>query len=164
MIRACDHGSVVAPTQEALLKSYELAHKDHRDEVSLGWERQKFFLLLNPTILVTSGALTAISKPAAIAALAVGTVTAFAGALAVGRSHGRTRRTRDWLHKQAQRVGLEGPEITGGQRELKGKPRKERFRIVTLMIVALAVNSAFDAGLALYLGLHDEAVGKQETR
>lgn len=142
-----------APERDALLKAYELAHADHRAEVGLGWERQKFFLSLNPAILIIAGGIAARSNPAAVAAFAVGTVLSIVGALTVARSHGRTRRTRDTLDACAHRVGVEGPEITGGQRALHGKPRGERFRVVTLMIIALVVNALLDAWLALYLGL-----------
>ncbi len=151
------------PKYEALLKSYELAHADHRAEVSLGWELQKFFLSVNPAILVTAGALSTVSTLGAIAVLGVGTVTAFVGALAVARAHGRTRRTRNWLRARASAIGLEGPEITGGQQELKGKPRSERFRIVTLMVSALAINALCDLGLAWYLGYYGEPLRKSEV-
>jgi hypothetical protein len=151
-----------APERDALMKAYELAHADHRAEVSLGWERQKFFLSLNPAILITAGGIAARFHLAAVAALGVGTVLSIVGALTVARSHGRTRRTRDTLDACAHRVGVEGPEVTGGQRALHGKPRKERFRVVTLMIIALAINALLDAGLAVYLGwTYDEAPSAQ---
>lgn len=149
------------PQHDALLKAYELAHQDHRAEVQLGWERQRFFVGLNPALLVTAGALTALSKPAAIAALGVGTVLSLVGALVVARSHGRARHTRDGLEAAARRIGLEGPEVTGGQRALHGKPRAERFRVVTLVIVGLVVHAMFDAGLAVYLGTRDEPLARE---
>lgn len=139
-----------APRHEAILKAYEIAHTDHRAEVALGWERQRFFLTLNPAILVVAGGISSDSKYAAIAALAVGAVLSAVGALVVGRSHGRARRTRDQLDAAAKRVGVDGPETTGGQRALHGKPRAERFRVVTLIIAALAINGLLDAALAIY--------------
>jgi hypothetical protein len=140
------------PDPSALLKAYELAHVDHRAEVALVWDRQKFFLSLNPAILAAAGAVAAFWKLAAVAVLGVGTATCIIGALTVAVSHARTRNTRNSLEAAARLVGVQGPEITGGQQELHGKKRKQRYRVVTLVILALSLNAIFDAALAVYLG------------
>lgn len=140
------------PQFAALLKAYELAHQDHRAEVQLGWERQRFFVGSSAALLVAGGALSEPSSFASTAVLGLGAALSLVGALVVARSHGRSRRTRDELEAAAKRLGLEGPAVTGGQRALHGKPRGERFRVVTLVITTLLVTGLVDVALALCIG------------
>jgi len=153
----------VAMPSNSDLSHYPFAHADHRAEVAQSWDRARFFLGLNAALLVAGSAIAAASSRAALAPLALGVVLSVVGALIVARSHGRTRRTRDALEQAARELGVEGHEITGGQRALHGKPRGEGYRVVTLVVVGLAINSAFDAGLAIYLGCRDEPLRKPEV-
>jgi hypothetical protein len=128
---------------------YQLAHAEHRAEVALGWARQRFFLAVNAALLAAGSAISAASPTAALPVLAFGAVLSLVGALVVARSHGRSRRTRGELDAAARRAGVEGPAITGGQRVLQGKARGERYRVVTLVVVALGVCGAMDACIAI---------------
>lgn len=135
-----------------LLALHQLAHAEHRAEVQLGWERQRFFLGVNAVLLTAGSAISAASPAAALPVLALGAVLSLVGTLVVTRSHGRTRRTRDELDQAARRAGVEGPGTTGGQRVLAGRARGEGYRVVTLVVVALGVNGAIDVGMAVAVG------------
>lgn len=135
-----------------LLALHQLAHAEHRAEVQLGWERQRFFLGVNAVLLTAGSAISAASPVAALPVLALGAVLSIIGALIVARSHGRTRRTRDELDAAARRAGIVGPETTGGQRVRQGKERGEGYRVVTLAVVALGSCGAIDVGMAVAVG------------
>jgi hypothetical protein len=134
-----------------LAAQLEHARADHRAEVQLGWERQRFFVGVNALLLVAGSALGSWSPVAALPVLAFSAVLSLVGALVVARSHGRTRRTRDALNAAARRAGVEGPAITGGQRVLRGEARGEGYRVVTLVVVSLVVCGAIDVGVAVML-------------
>lgn len=127
----------------------ELAHADHRAEVALGWSRQRFFVAVNAALLAAGSAIATSSPTMALPVLVLGVVLSLVGALVVAWSHGRTRRTRDELDAMARRAGVEGPGITGGQRVLRGEARGERYRVVTLVVVALVVNGMVDTCIAI---------------
>lgn len=146
----CETLSRMHPDLLALL---EHARADHRAEVELGWERQRFFVGMNAALLVAGSAIGSWSPQAALPVLALGAVLSLVGALIAMRSHGRVRRTRDALDQVARRAGVEGPEVTGGQRALHGKARGEGYRVVALVVVALVVCGALDVGVAVRCAL-----------
>jgi hypothetical protein len=131
---------------------YQLARADHRAEVALGWSRQRFFVGVNAALLAAGCAIASWSPLAALPVLGLGAVLALVGALVVARSHGRARRTRDELDQAARRAGVAGPQVTGGQRALHGKPRREAYRVVTVVVVALGTCGVLDAGMAVAIG------------
>lgn len=122
-----------------LMELYKLGHAEYRAEVSLGWERQKLFLTLNPTLLAIVGALGAQEPHAAQAALAAAAAVSVAGMFVVVRSHGRYRATRAQLDVLAGELSVPGLETTGGMRQAQGKPRAEGFRVVTVVVTVLAL-------------------------
>lgn len=132
-----------------LMELYRLTHAEYRAEVALGWDRQKFFLMLNPTLLAIVGVLGTREHFAAQVALASAAAVSIAGVLVVRRSHGRYRATRTQLDVLANALGVPGVETTGGQREAHGKPRAEGFRIVTVATMVLVLFAVLDALFAV---------------
>jgi hypothetical protein len=139
-----------------LLALHQLAHAEHRAEVQLPWERQRFFLGVNAALLAAGCAIASGSLMPALPVLGVGAVLSLVGALVVARSHGRARRSRDELDQAARRAGVTGPQVTGGQRVLAGRARGERYRVVALVLVALGACGALDVGMALAVGLLEQ--------
>lgn len=131
-----------------LFERYKLAVAEYRAEVSLGSERQKLFVGLNPAVAALS---SSAGKPVAMAALALAAAASLVGILLVWRSHGRYRQTRAVLLERAAAVGCEGDwQTTGGMREARGEPRFEGPRVVTAITVLLVLYALFDvAGLVL---------------
>jgi hypothetical protein len=131
-----------------LLERLKLAHGEYRAEVSLGWDRQKLFLTLNPvlTALIASAA----HKPlAARLSLTAAALTAIAGALLVRRSHGRYLATRVRVHAIEDQLGIADLQTTGGQRVARDNARLERFRVVDIVVFVFIVTALLDVTLAV---------------
>jgi hypothetical protein len=133
--------------RQELFERYKLAYQEYRSEVSLGWERQKLFLTLNPTLTALIPAFGR-DKLAGAATLCCAAVIALAGAFIVSRAHSRYRATRLAMHALETQLGIAGVQTTGGQRELKGGPRLEAFRVVDVLVIVFMLNAALDFLLA----------------
>jgi hypothetical protein len=135
-----------------LVELYKLAHAEYRAEVALGWERQKLFLTLNLALIVIVSAFGGRDRFAVQVALFAGAIVSIAGVLVVRRSHERYRATRTHLDGLTGQLGMAGFETTGGMRHAHGKPRGERFRVVTVVTIVLGVFVLLDIALALFWG------------
>jgi hypothetical protein len=134
--------------RKELIERWKLAHAEYRAEVALGWDRQKLFLTVNPalTALMASSAHTGIGARLGLVAAAL---TALAGVLVVRRSHGRYRATRTALQSLEDALGIQDLQTTGGQREARGEPRLERFRVVDVVAGLFLTLAALDIALAV---------------
>jgi hypothetical protein len=125
-----------------LLERYKIAYAEYRAEVTLGNERQKLFVTLNPVIAALS---SSARIELATAALALAAGASVLGILLVGRSHGRYQRTRDVLLGLARELGWEADwQTTGGMREAQGSPRWEGPRVTSAVKALLGLYAAFD--------------------
>ena len=136
--------------RKELVERLKLAHAEYRAEVALGWDRQKLFLTLNPVL--TAGIAVAGGRTlAAQLALGAAALVAVAGTLIVLRSHGRYQAARAALQRLEDQLGLEDLQTTGGQREARGMPRLERFRVVDVLVVVFMLIALLDIALAFTL-------------
>lgn len=138
------------PAPVLLLERLKLAHAECRAEISLGWDRQKFFLGINPSLTV----LIAVAAPeyhaAAVRAALVGAAAiALVGTLVVHRGHTRYQAARATLQRLEDELGIQDLQTTGGQREARGGLRLEAFRIVDLMVGVFLLLAGLDIWLAL---------------
>ena len=140
---------IAAEDSTRLFERYKLAVAECRAEISLGWERQKLFLTLNPTLTAIVG-VAARSPTAARAALVAAALTALAGAFIVQRSHARYRSARDTAQRLETELGIADLQTTGGQREARGLPRGETYRVIDVVIWVSCVNAALDLALAAW--------------
>jgi hypothetical protein len=130
-----------------LFERYKLAYAEYRAEVTLGNERQKLFVTLNPAVAALS---SSAGKPVAIAALALAMAASLVGITLVWRSHGRYQQTRNVLLDLARTLGCEDDwQTTGGMREARNQPRLEGPRVVTSISWLLAFYALFDL-VAIY--------------
>lgn len=124
------------------LERYKIAYAEYRAEVSLGNERQKLFITLNPVIAALASS-THIKL--ASAALLLAASASIVGIVLVGRSHGRYQRTRDVLLALAKQLGCESDwQTTGGMREARSEPRWEGPRVTTAVKALLGLYAIFD--------------------
>lgn len=131
-----------------LIERYKLAHAEYRAEVALGWDRQKFFLSLNPALTTLIAAVVRTSSAARLA-LAAAALTALAGTAIVRRSHGRYRATRATLFAVEDLLGIQDFQTTGGQRAARELPRLERYRIGDIVAAVFVLNALLDIALAV---------------
>lgn len=125
------------------LERYKFAYREYRAEVSLGNERQKLFIGLNPVIAAFAG--TSSRLELVSAALLLAAMASVVGIVLVTRSHGRYQRTRDVLLSLARELGCEEDwQTTGGMREARGEPRWEGPRVTTAVKWLLALYAVFD--------------------
>jgi hypothetical protein len=134
-----------------LFRRYELVLVEYRSEVRLGWERQRLFITLS--VVMTGFACVASSdqRSGAVMALVCAALTAVAGILVVLRSHARYRAVRVSVHQLEDQLGFADLRTTGGQRELRGGQRQERFRVVDVVVGLLGLLTALDVLLAVLL-------------
>jgi hypothetical protein len=130
-----------------LFERYKLAFAEYRAEVSLGWERQRLFLTLNPTLTAIIP-LMGKHKLAATFALVVASAVSIAGAFIVSRSHDRYRAARTTLQSIESQLKIEDFQTTGGMREERGLMRLERYKVSTVVIIVLLLNAVLDLVLA----------------
>lgn len=135
-----------------LFERYKLAFSEYRAGVSLGLDRQRLFIALNPAVVaLASGSAL---RPVAVAALALAAAASLVGVLLVWRSHGRYRRTRGVLLDLAGQLGFAGDwQTTGGMREARGEPRFEGVRVSTAVAALLGLYVAFDVAAIVALVL-----------
>lgn len=133
-------------SETLLIERYRIAYAEYRAEVSLGWERQKLFLTLNPALTAflssTPSGLTRCVTLLATAGIAL------AGALIVRRSHTRYQAARGALLALEDALGFQDLQTTGGQRAARGNPHSERFRIVDVIAIVFLLLAAIDVRLA----------------
>lgn len=134
-----------------LFERWQLAHAEYRAEVALGWDRQKLFLTLSPTLTAGIASLADHGAHAHAAQLAfmVAALVALAGTLVVYRSHTRYRAARATLLRLETELGFEDLQTTGGQREARAGLRLEKFRIVDVLVVVFLLIAALDVALAV---------------
>jgi hypothetical protein len=125
-----------------LLERYKIAVAEYRAEVSLGTERQRLFVTLNPAI-------AALASPAGrvvvLLALGLAALASLVGQLLVARSHARYRQTRHVLLDLARQLGCESDwQTTGGMREAQGDDRGEGVRVTTVIRFLLIAYALFD--------------------
>lgn len=143
----------LTPMQEPapLLERYKIAYAEYRAEVSLGNERQKLFVTLNPAVAALS---VATREPIALtAALVLAACASVVGIVLVSRSHGRYQQTRHVLLALAKQLSCESDwQTTGGMREERGEPRYEsRLKVTTAVKALLAVYALFDVVAVAWL-------------
>lgn len=131
------------------IELYKLAVGEYRAEVSLGWDRQKLFLTLNPVLTAFIPLVGSRSGTATRLAFVAAALIALCGVLVVRRSHGRYRAAYGLVRQYEQRLGIEGLQTTGGMREAKGLLRLERYRIVDVLVVIFVMIAALDLVMAL---------------
>ena len=130
-----------------------MAHAEYRAEVALGWDRMKLFLTLNP-ILTAGIAASSMPRLGIVLALCIAAMVAAAGMFIVRRSHARYRATRTVVQRLEDELGFADLQTTGGQRELRGGLRLERFRVVDVVATVLLLIALFDLVLAVALVRH----------
>lgn len=132
----------------------KLAYAEYRAEVTLGWDRHKLFLTLNPTLTALAGLATHASHKGIVAGLCFGAAAfiALVGCFVVLRSHGRYQAARAALQSIEDELGLSDLQTTGGQRAARGGPRLERFRVVDALVAVLVALALLDVALALVWG------------
>ena len=131
-----------------LFERYKLAFAEYRAEVLLGWERQKLFLTLNPSLTAIISALHGHSLAAQFA-LVVAANVSIAGALIISRSHSRYRHARNQLQSIESLLKIEDFQTTGGMREERGLMRLERYKVSTIVMGVLLLNALLDLVLAV---------------
>jgi hypothetical protein len=130
------------PLRPELLERYKLAVAECRAEVTLGTERQKLFLALNPAVaaFASNG-----HRTIAITALALAAVASLTGFVLIKRSHQRYQAARDVMLERARAVGAgDDWQTTGGMKNALGKPRAEGIRVTTAIRLLLLAYTAFD--------------------
>ena len=74
-------------------------------------------------------------------------VVAWEGIMVIRASHRRYRAARDAVLALEDSLGFSDLQTTGGQREARGKPRSERYRVVDIVTAVLAIIGALDVRL-----------------
>lgn len=126
-----------------LLERYKLAHAECRAEVTLGWQRQQTFMLL--VVGLTAAAVFTSDGVRMLAFMSF--VVAWEGIMVIRASHRRYRAARDAVLALEDSLGFSDLQTTGGQREARGKPRSERYRVVDIVTAVLAIIGALDVRL-----------------
>ncbi len=134
-------------TQDDLFKRYSIAYQEYRAEVTLGWDRMKTFLTINPTFTVLLAMNDKVTLPVRLAAIGAASI-ALAGALIVHRSHKRYKATQGPLQQLQRDLGIEDILTTGGQREAVGLARLEQYRIADVVTWVFVLIAALDLALA----------------
>lgn len=139
-----------AESRRELLELYKLAHSEYRAEVALGSERQKLFLGLNP---ISAALVANLAQHAPLAGRIglIGTAAiSAAGILVIWRSHGRYRAVRNRMVAMERELGIKGFDTTGGMRVENGEPRRETFKISTVVMAALALLTVLELSAAAF--------------
>lgn len=132
-----------------LLERYKLAVAEYRAEVTLGADRVRLFVTLNPAVVALS---SHTHRTLATAALVLAAAASVLGILVVGRSHGRYRQTRNVLLTLATALGCAGDwQTTGGMREARAEPRFEGLKVSTAVQLLLGAYVVFDLVAAAWL-------------
>lgn len=131
-----------------LIERWKLAYAEHRAEVTLGWDRSKTFLALNPVL--TAG-LASFAKAPSLArlALAAAAVTALGAALIVYRGHTRYRAARAAVQALEDQLGFADLQTTGGQRAARDGLRLESFKVMHVVCGIFVLNALLDLAIAL---------------
>lgn len=147
-------------TRDQLLTLYRLAIEEYRFEINLGWERQKVFLAINPTLLGLIGAMMGrgqsedgawFIRGALFAALAVSML----GIFVVRKSHTYYQNAK--RHFGALEDHLAIPvelrfQTTDGMREANmAAPSQRRFRVLEAVLLVLWVFALLDVILLFLL-------------
>jgi hypothetical protein len=133
--------------RDELTERYSIAHSEYRQEVLLGWDRMKTFLIINPSFTVILALKDGTTLPMRLAFAAAACI-ALAGVFVVNRSHSRFRATMVTVNYLEKQLGIEDIQTTGGQRERLGMLRMERYRIVDVVTVVFVVIAVIDVVLA----------------
>jgi hypothetical protein len=141
---------VAEPSREELLDLYKIAVDEYRFQVSLNWDRSKYFLAFNTAVIgVGTGLVKVGSKlatPLLVGIFAVGLAAAALSAIAVNLQHGYYRSTRDRMLAIAARLDIEtlGVASTPGARNerdtLFARIGKVQNILYTLLLVAAVVD------------------------
>jgi hypothetical protein len=148
------------PDRAELLGLHKTAIEEYRFEVNLGWDRQKFFVGLNVSLLAALAGFAKLGGEQAhngplICALFADAATAVVGILVVQKSHLYYQNARDHFQRIERRLGYVTTDLalqtTSGMKEgHDAAPRLGRIRTVTLTTVVLGLLAALEIGLAAY--------------
>jgi hypothetical protein len=133
-----------------LYEQYKIVFAEYRAEVTLGWERQKLFITLNPS-LTSIIAVFSKNVVATRVALSVAAMVAVCGAFVVWRAHERYRATYRSLAHVENLLNIERIQTTGGQRLARGYLRLERFKVASVIIGLLLLIAMLDVFLAVWI-------------
>ena len=146
------------PDRAELLGLYKTAIEEYRFEVSLGWERQKFFVGLNVSLLAASAGFAKLGADGgydallAVALFAIA-ATAVVGIFIIRKSHLYYRNTRAHFQWIEERLGYVARDLalqtTPGMKEGHNVwPRLGRVRTVVLTIAVLGLLPALESAMA----------------
>ena len=141
-----------------LLGLYKTAIEEYRFEVNLGWERQKFFVGLNVSLLAAIAGFAKLGGDHGHNALLAGAlfanaVTGIVGISVVRKSHLYYQNARAHFQRIEQRLGYVTNDLalqtTPGMKEgHDALPPLARIRTVTMTTLVLGVLAALEAALA----------------
>jgi hypothetical protein len=141
---------VAEPSREELLDLYKIAVDEYRFQVSLNWDRSKYFLAFNTAVIgVGTGLVNAgrtLATPLLVGIFAVGLASAALSAVAVRLQHGYYHSTRDRMLSLATQLGIEGlgvattPGARGERNTFVTRAGKVQNILYTLLFVAAVVD------------------------
>ncbi len=142
--------------RDELFKLYDAALREYHINVTLGAQRQTFYIGLNVTLL---GALVSFSKGAPswlhVMAYVVGIGASLLGAQVVAQTHRHYQGSRDHLQTIEQRLGLDRQGLalttTPGMR---GDTGKRRMRVTTAAVLVLRLLALLDLASACWVAWH----------
>jgi hypothetical protein len=134
------------PSRDELFKLYEAALREYHLNITLGVQRQAFYIGLNVTLL---GALASFAKGTpnwlTVIAYFVGAGASLLGAQVVAQTHRHYQASRDHFQAIEQRLGLDKQGLalttTPGMR---GDTGKRRMRVTTAAVFVLRMLALFD--------------------
>jgi hypothetical protein len=148
------------PDRDELLGLYKTAIDEYRFEVNLGWERQKFFVGLNVSLLAAIAGFarlgTGDNHNALLAgALLANAATGILGIFVILKSHRYYRNARAHFQRIEHRLGYAASglalQTTPGMKEgHDALPRLARLRTVMLMTIVLGLMAALEVVVASY--------------
>jgi hypothetical protein len=141
---------VADPSREEFLDLYKVAVDEYRFQVSLNWDRSKYFLAFNTAVIgVGTGLIKVgnnVATPLLVGIFGVGLVAAGLSAIAVRLQHGYYRSARDRMLALAGNLELETwgvastPGARGERDTLVARMGKVQNILYLLLLVAAAVD------------------------
>jgi len=131
------------------IKLYELAVAEYRFQVQLNWDRSKYLLGFNATVIGVGTGLVQVGDEVTrllLGIFLVGLVSAALSAIAVSLQHGYYEHTRDTMIAQGARLGLDDRAVasTPGARGGRAHRWQRLGRVQTILHVLLAVCAVVD--------------------
>lgn len=145
------------PTRDELLDLYKVAVDEYRFQVSLNWDRSKYFLAFNTAVIgVGAGLVNAgktLATPLLVGIFAVGLAAAALSAIAVELQHEYYRTTRDRMLALAVEleIGTRGVAATPGARRERNTFVVRMGKVQNILHMLLVIAATVDVTAVVYV-------------